>query len=137
MLETYITDAAAEGARVITGCHAVKIRKSKTHVSGVECKLSDGRELLVRANKVVVSCGAIGSSVLLMKSGIKKNVGHRFSFNAATPMLAHFQRKINGFDGVQMAAFVDGGEFLLETLFNPPMGSRSPCRDGSGHISSG
>lgn len=122
MLETYIKDAAAAGARVITGCHAVKIRKSKTEVSGVECKLSDGRDLFVRAKKVVVSCGAIGSSVLLMKSGIKKNVGRRFSFNAATPMLARFPRKIDGFDGVQMAAFVDGGDFLLETLFNPPMG---------------
>ncbi len=30
MLETYIKDAAAAGDRVIAGCHAVKIRKSKT-----------------------------------------------------------------------------------------------------------
>jgi choline dehydrogenase-like flavoprotein len=121
MLETYIPEALKNGARVIAECHAVKIETTGSRATGVRCELGDGRKLLVRAGKIVVACGAIGSSVLLMKSGIRKNVGRRFSFNAATPMLAKFPQAINGFKGVQMAAYIDAGEFMLETLFVPPM----------------
>lgn len=121
MLETFLADAVRDGARVMPECHAVRIRRRKRRVEGVEVERPDGTRLFVRAGKVVVSCGAIGSSVLLMKSGFRKKVGEHFSFNVATPMLARFPEKIDAFDAVQMAAFLDGGDFILETLFNPPM----------------
>ncbi len=121
MLETYIPKAIEHGARVITGCHAVGIETNGSKATEVRCKLRDGRELTVKARSVVVSCGAIGSSVLLMKSGITSNVGERFSFNAGTPMLARFPHALQNFDGVQMAAYVDAGEYLLESLFYPPL----------------
>lgn len=121
MLETYIPKAVEHGARVIVECHAVKIESNGRKASGVLCELSDGRELLVKARSVVVSGGAIGSSVLLMKSGVTGNVGKRFSFNAGTPMFAKFSEPLRSFAGVQMAAYVDAGDFLLETLFSPPM----------------
>jgi GMC oxidoreductase len=72
---------------------------------------------------VVVAAGAIGSSVLLLKSGITRNVGSRFSFNVGTPVLAQFPWKLNGFDGDQMAAYVDSGSYLLESSIQPPVGS--------------
>jgi choline dehydrogenase-like flavoprotein len=59
--------------------------------------------------------------MLLHKSGITKNVGRRFSFNAATPMFARFAEVVDGYDGVQMGSFIDGGDYMLESLFNPPM----------------
>lgn len=121
MLETYIPKAIESGARVIAGCHVVEITTNGRKATGVRCKLRDGRKLTVEARSVVVSCGAIGSSVLLLKSNINRNVGKRFSFNAGTPMLARFPHAIQGFDGVQMAAYVDGGAYLLESLFNPPL----------------
>ena len=83
--------------------------------------MGDGRTLRIQARKIVLSCGAIGSSVLLMKSRIFGNVGQRFSFNAGTPMFALFPDKVNAYDGVQMAAYVDGGDYMLETLFGPPI----------------
>lgn len=122
MLETYIKEAIeTDKARVMTDCHAVKIETHRGQVTGVHCKLKDGKKMFIRAKSVVVSCGAIGSSVLLMKSGIKKNVGKNFSFNAATALSARFEQPIQSFDGVQMAGYVDANDFLLETLFNPPM----------------
>lgn len=121
MAETYIPQAVREGARVITACHAVKIEMQGDRATGVHCELGDGRKLFVRAEKIVVACGAIGSSVLLMKSGIRKNVGKRFSCNAATPMVARFPNEINGFDGVQMPAYIDAGDFMLESWFVPPL----------------
>lgn len=121
MLETYIPKAIERGTRIIVACHAVEIESSGRRATAVRCKRRDGRKLIVKAGAVVVSCGAVGSSVLLMKSGITKNVGKRFSFNAGTPMLARFPNPIQSFDGVQMAAYVDLGDFLLESLFYPPM----------------
>lgn len=121
MLETYIPKAIERGARVVVGCHAVGIGTSGGKATEVRCELRDGRPLTVKARSVVVSCGAIGSSVLLMKSGITRNVGERFSFNAGTPVLARFPSAIQSFDGVQMAAYVDAGEYLLESLFSPPL----------------
>jgi choline dehydrogenase-like flavoprotein len=121
MLETYIPEAIALGARVLAGCRAEKIAITGGKATGVRCELGDGRKLFVRANKVVVSCGAIGSSVLLMNSGIRRNVGRRFSFNANTTMRAQFREPINGFAGIQMPGYVDTGEAILEAWFSPPL----------------
>ena len=121
MLETYIPAAIQHGARAIANCHAVKIATAGKQTRGVHCRLQDGRRFFVRAKKVVVSCGAVGSSVLLMNSGIRRNVGERFSFNAAALMLARFREPINSFDGVQMPGYVDTGDAMLETWFSPPM----------------
>jgi len=121
MLETYIPAAIAAGARVVPGCHANKIQLGSNRATSVECTLRDGTPLMVKARSVVVACGAIGSSILLMKSGITRNVGSRFSFNAGTPVFARFPQRIQSFDGLQMAAYVDLGECLLESLFYPPM----------------
>lgn len=121
MLETYVARAIDHGARVIPECHAVRIETAGGKATEVRCVLADGRELRVRARQVVVACGTIGSSVLLMKSGIGRNVGARFSCNIASPALARFPQQVNGFDGDQMATFVDTGRFMLETSFNPPV----------------
>lgn len=121
MLETYIPAAIAAGARVIPGCHADKIQLGGNRATSVECTLRGGAPLTVEARSVIVACGAIGSSVLLMKSGITRNVGSRFSVNAGTPVFAKFPQRIQSFDGLQMAAYVDLGECLLESLFYPPM----------------
>jgi choline dehydrogenase-like flavoprotein len=61
-----------------------------------------------------------------MKSGIKHNVGTRFSFNAGLPIFALFPEPINAFEGVQMAAYIDTNDYLIESLFYPPMAFAAP-----------
>ncbi|HSL68846.1 MAG TPA: GMC family oxidoreductase N-terminal domain-containing protein, partial [Longimicrobiales bacterium] len=121
MAETYLPRAARHGARIVALCHAERITIENGRASAVVCKRADGRTLTVHAKSIVVSCGAVGSSVLLMKSGVKKNVGNRFSFNAGTPMYARFADPVRAFDGVQMAAYIDLEDYLLESLFYPPV----------------
>lgn len=121
MLETYVTRAAQAGARLVTECHVEELLHSGDRVTGLRARLANDREITVKAKQVVVACGAIGSSVLLMNSGIRRNVGTRFSFNAATPVLARFPQALNAYDGDQMATYVDSGEYLLESSFDPPM----------------
>ncbi len=119
-LETYVTAAVAHGARVMTECHAARILVDDGRATGVRVRHGE-RELRVKAGSVVVACGAIGSSVLLLKSGIRRNVGTRLSFNAATVMLARFGERLDSYDGDQMTAYVDGGTYLLESSFQPPV----------------
>jgi choline dehydrogenase-like flavoprotein len=121
MLETYIPQAIEHGARVLPESHAVKIETRDGRAVSVQCHLADGRAITVVADTIVVACGAIGSSVLLMKSGLRGNIGTRFSFNAATPVLALFRERLDSFQGMQMASFIDAGDFVLESLFSPPM----------------
>jgi choline dehydrogenase-like flavoprotein len=121
-LETYLPEAVAAGATVVPECHVTGIELDGDEARRVHYRHGEetGR---VRARAVVVAAGAIGSSVLLLKSGITRNVGSRFSFNVGTPVLAHFPWKLNGFDGDQMAAYVDSGSYLLESSIQPPVGS--------------
>jgi choline dehydrogenase-like flavoprotein/UDP-2,3-diacylglucosamine pyrophosphatase LpxH len=121
MLETYLPQAAARGARLIPECHAVKIETRGGRAYGVRGEMADGRTLYVRAGTVVVAAGAIGSTMLLLKSGIKHNVGTRFSCNIATPMLARFPRRLAAHEALPMTAYIDAGEFLLESTVNPPL----------------
>lgn len=126
MAETYIPAAINHGARVISECHAVRIVTDGSTAKGVRCEMGDGRSLYVKAETIVISCGAIGSSVLLMKSGFKRNVGTRFSFNAGLPVYGLFPEQLNGFEGVQMAAYIDTNDYLIESLFYPPMAFAAP-----------
>jgi choline dehydrogenase-like flavoprotein len=121
-LETYLPTAVERGATVAPGCHAERIEIDGDEARAVHYS-RNGDEGRVRANAVVLAAGAIGSSVLLLKSGITRNVGSRFSFNAGTPVLARFRDELCAFDGDQMAAYVDSGTYLLESSINPPVGS--------------
>jgi choline dehydrogenase-like flavoprotein/UDP-2,3-diacylglucosamine pyrophosphatase LpxH len=121
VLETYLPAAAARGARIIPECHVVEIETRRGRATVVRGELADGRAIRVAAGKVVVACGAIGSSVLLMKSGITRNVGTRFSCNVATPILARYPQRLAAYEALQMTAYVDARDFLLESTFNPPV----------------
>jgi choline dehydrogenase-like flavoprotein len=132
MLETYIPRLKGDRAFVLDRCHAERLERRSNHVTEVHCD-HRGRKIRIRAKSVVLACGAIGSSVLLMKSGIRVRhmgrdlVGTRFSFNAGTPMFALFDERLRSFDAMQMSGYVgstDGqstGRYLLESHFDPPM----------------
>ena len=119
-LETYVTQAVEAGARVMTESHARRIEIDEGRATGVRLRHGE-RDVRVRCRAVVVACGAIGSSVLLQRSGVRRNVGTRLSFNAATVMLGRFPERIDAYDGDQMTAYVDTGTYLLESSFQPPV----------------
>lgn len=122
MLDTYITDAIRTGnTRILTECHAIRIEREGDRATGVTVQVPDGREIHITADVVVVACGAIGSSVLLRKSGITRNVGSRFSFNLVSPLFARFREPIRHGDASRTATYLDAGDFLLESTFNPPL----------------
>jgi choline dehydrogenase-like flavoprotein len=120
MLLNYLPWAVEAGAEIFADCTALKIETTGSKAKRVLCKRGNGERFSVNAKTIVISGGTIASSALLLRSGIRKNVGTRVSFNITTPMHAEFDEKLDTFEGVQMCCYLEGHGFLLETTFNPP-----------------
>src|SRR5262249_795148 len=99
---------------------ALKIVHNGSTATTVEAQREDGSPLTIEAKQVVVACGAIGSSLLLLNSGIKTNVGTHLSFNVGRWVLAEYHDPIDAFDGIQMCAYHERPHYFLETFAMPP-----------------
>ncbi len=112
-----------EGVRIFSECLAEHIETKGRRATAVVCRLSDGRRLLVTANTVVVSGGALASSLLLQRSGLGgKLAGRGLSFNVGAPLTADFEQELHSYDGLQIThGYRPPGEdqLILESWFNP------------------
>lgn len=118
-------DHGPDAVRVLAECRAERIEAEGRRATGVRCRLSDGRRVTVRARTIVISAGALASSMLLLGSRLGGPlVGQRLSFNLATPLTADFAQVLNSERGLQISHYLEppGSEaFALETWFNPVM----------------
>ena len=121
------TTAPGNTATILCEAKALRIRwrdapvNGKRVADGVVVRLADGREHFVRATKgVVVAAGAIASSRLLKNSDVD-NAGEGLSLNIACPVAALMPDERRSWDEDQMTTYVDCGDFLLESHFQPPM----------------
>jgi choline dehydrogenase-like flavoprotein len=111
--------------RILPECSVSKVLMRGSRAYGVRCRLSDGRRLTVRANTVVLSAGAIASSVILQRSGLGgEAAGRGIAFNLASPVTLDFEKKLHSERGMQITHVMepsrDGHDrVVLETWFNP------------------
>ncbi|ALH79635.1 GMC family oxidoreductase N-terminal domain-containing protein [Sphingopyxis macrogoltabida] len=131
--QTYLPEACRDhGARILPGTKAERIVwqtaiDGRREAEAVKLILPDGSQRLVRARVgVVVACGTIASSKLLDRSDID-GTGYQVSLNVASPVVALMPDGVGGdaWDEDQMASYVDCGDFLLESHFQPPMSMAS------------
>ncbi len=90
----------------------------------VRAKLADGRSVTVRANTYVLSAGAVGSSYVMLQSGIQGvPVGKGFSCNMGAPLTAEFDSPQHAYAGLQISHYGLPAEpgYAFETWFNPPV----------------
>jgi choline dehydrogenase-like flavoprotein len=121
-LTTYLPWARNAGARVLADADVERIEHRRGRAQALQVRVGRGREpVRVEAQQIVVSGGAIGSSGLLLKSGIRKNVGSRLSFNAGAMVIGMFPFPVDGWDGDQMTVFLQGDGYVVEATHNPPM----------------
>ena len=90
MLRTYLRDAVAAGAEVRSGVRAERLQLERGAVTGVVTDRG-----VVSATHVVVCGGAIQSSALLLRSGIRHNVGTGLSMHPTVKVLAQLDDEIN------------------------------------------
>lgn len=126
MAQSYLIEARGKGARILAQADARKIvwkAEDPRRAEGVTIALPDASERFIRARKgVVVAAGALASSRLLTRSGIR-NAGADISLNIACPVVALMPEgaAMRAWDEDQMTTYVDRGDFLLESHFQPPM----------------
>lgn len=112
-----------EQLRVLPECRAERIESEGSRAESVLARLSDGREVRVRAETIVVSAGAVSSSWLLMQSKIARaRAGRDLRFNMGSPITADFDERLDSFDGVQISHYLSPPSergFVMETWFNP------------------
>lgn len=110
--------------RILSECEAVKLDGRGRVVDTVVCRLRGQRRLDVKARTVVVAGGAIASSVLLLRSGIRTDkVGRRLAFNLGSPLVAVFDRVLKSHEGLQIAHYLEhrpSRGYIFETWWNPP-----------------
>lgn len=131
--QTYLPEACRDfGARILPGTKADRIvwqtaYDGRREAEAVKLILPDGSKTLVRARVgVVVAAGTIASSKLLDRSDIDRT-GYQVSLNVASPVVALMPDRVGGdaWDEDQMSSYVDCGDFLLESHFQPPMSMAS------------
>lgn len=129
MPQSFLRDAVAGGAKILADATATEILwgtpdpDGNRVASGVKITLENGTSHIINAKRgVVVACGTMASSRLLNDSGIAES-GSGISLNIASPVPALMPEgtDIRAWDEDQMATYVDQGEYLLESHFQPPM----------------
>jgi choline dehydrogenase-like flavoprotein len=123
MLVTYIPWAEARGAQVLDSCRDVEVLANGHRARGVRF-VRDGQEQVVEADRVVVSAGAIGSSGVLLRSGIDLDgrVGRGLHMLGGLFVTAEMEDPVEGFDGIGLCAIAHAGrEIVIESYFAPPL----------------
>ena len=121
-LTTFIPWAEAQGARVLADTTVTRLHVTRGRVTHAEAVSGRrGERLRIRARSFALCGGAIGSSALLLASGVKRNVGTRLSFNAGAMMVADFDEALDAYDADQMTSYVLADDYLIEATHNPIM----------------
>ena len=114
-----------DALRLLPECRVEKVVSFRGR-PGVLARLGDGRRLTVHANTIVLSAGAIASSVILRRSGLGDGrAGRRLAFNMASPVTLDFHPAIlHSERGIEISHFLHhprrrDKDMTLETWWNP------------------
>lgn len=138
MVVTYIPDAVAKGLQVYANTRVDRIELAGRKVAKVHATVLDdesrqptARKVTVSPKVLVLSCGAINTPALLLRSGIDPNgrTGKRTFLHPVIAMAAEFERHIDGYYGAPQSAashhFIERGPdkvgYFLETAPMHPM----------------
>jgi choline dehydrogenase-like flavoprotein len=123
MLVTFIPWAESLGAVFLDECLDATIIIKGSRAVGVKCN-RHGKELEFSSERVVVSSGAIGSSAVLLGSGITANgnVGKRFHVLGGVFVTAETQERLDGYDGIGLTCYAKASDdYVIESYFAPPV----------------
>ncbi|MCQ2970961.1 NAD(P)-binding Rossmann-like domain-containing protein [Methanobrevibacter gottschalkii] len=106
----FIDEAVEYGAALICEADVREVTSNDGVVYGVKY-IKDGKEEIIKADKVVLSAGAIGSTLILRKSGISK-AGREIFFDPFVSV-GGYLKDVNFNSEVQMAGLIIGKNFVL------------------------
>ena len=113
--KNFVDEAVDEGATLICEAEVLEILNEDNRVIGVKY-IKDGKEEVIDADYVVLSAGAIGSTLILRKSGFDQ-AGREIFFDPFVSV-GGYLKDINFNTEVQMAGLVVGENFVLSPHFS-------------------
>ena len=111
----FVDDAVEAGATLICEAEVTEVIKENDKVAGVKY-IKVGSEEVIEADKVILSAGAIGSTLILRNSGIK-DAGVDLFFDPFVSVGGYI-KDINFNTEVQMAGLIIGKNFVLSPHFS-------------------
>jgi choline dehydrogenase-like flavoprotein len=103
-MRTYLEDAASHGARIVTGADVRKVRIENGRSTGVE-GTANGHRLNVTASAVVAAGGSIETPALLLRSGLRGEVGRNLHLHPGTAAFALFDEDVRAWEGTTQARY--------------------------------
>ncbi len=105
-LVTYLEDAAARGARIVVGADVRRLLVDDGRAVGVEARAEPGgHRLRVRARAVVAAGGAIETPALLLRSGLRGQVGRHLRLHPGTAAVGVFDEPVRWWEGTLQARY--------------------------------
>jgi choline dehydrogenase-like flavoprotein len=135
-LVTYVPDAVAAGADLLSDCRVVRLQASSGRVSAVVAEVLDpardrpsGPTVVVRPRRgVVLAAGAINTPALLLRSNVGLDsgvVGQRTFLHPTVPIMALFPEPVEAFYGPPQSVachhFADRGDRVGYFIETPPI----------------
>lgn len=101
MTATYLAQAIASGAEVLSRCRVLGVVRDGPVVDGVVCRMRDhGAPLLVRARSVHLCGGAVQTPRLLRRSGLRGAIGRSLALHPMAKIIAVFEPGLDRRDEV-------------------------------------
>ena len=111
----FVDEAVEAGVTLITDAEVVEVLSEDGKVCAVKY-IKDGKEEVLEAEKVILSAGAIGSALILRKSGFEE-AGSEIFFDPFVTVGGYI-KDINFNTEVQMAGLIIGENFVLSPHFS-------------------
>ena len=111
----FVDEAVEAGATLITEAEATEILTENDAACGVKY-IKDNQEQIIKADKVILSAGAIGSTFILRNTGISE-AGRELFFDPFVSV-GGYLKDVNFNTEVQMAGLVIGENFVLSPHFS-------------------
>ena len=106
-LLTYLADAAANGARIVTGASVDLVTTDNATATGVTATVG-GRALTVEAKAVVLAAGSLNTPAILMRSGLGgAAAGDYLRLHPVTAVWARFEERVDPWSGILQARYSD------------------------------
>ncbi|MBQ6512529.1 FAD-dependent oxidoreductase [Methanobrevibacter sp.] len=111
----FVDEAVEAGAKLITDAEVIEVISDNNKVKGVSY-IKDNKKESIYADTVVLSAGAIGTTLILRQSGIE-DAGSEIFFDPFVTV-GGYLKDINFNTEVQMAGLVIGKNFVLSPHFS-------------------
>lgn len=112
--QTFLFDAVQHGARILPNATVQRILTKNGAVSGAEISLGQ-QPAIIRANRVVISAGALHTPILLLKSGLQHpHIGRHLYLHPVAATGAFHHEEMLSWYGPMMSVIVQEFERLHE-----------------------